>query len=119
MSQKKIRRESLALAPSKGTSTSRVEPESAHADSEEDEDSEILLHPKWRQTRGHVVVTVEDLSKETIESVIPRSRNTYLVAYSDFSIVFFRFVSCIYFCSMNSLYDCVVLDLELWSRSQP
>ena len=29
--------------------------------------------------------------------VIPRSRNTYLVAYSDFPIVFFQFVSCICF----------------------
>ena len=31
------------------------------------------------------------------QPVIPRSRNTYLVAYSDFPIVFFRFVSCICF----------------------
>ena len=30
-------------------------------------------------------------------TVIPRSRNTYLVAYSDFPIVFFQFVSCICF----------------------
>ena len=36
-----------------------------------------------------------------------------------FSIVFFRFTSCIYFCTMNSLYDCFVLDLDSWIRSQP
>ena len=31
----------------------------------------------------------------------------------------FRFVSCIYFCIMNSLYDCFILDLDSWSWSQP
>ena len=59
-----MRREPIAKAPSKGTSTSGVEPEPTHVGSEENEDSKIPLHLRSRQTRGLAVVTVEELSGE-------------------------------------------------------
>ena len=46
------------------------------------------------------------------ESVTPRSRNTYLVAYSDFSIVFFYLLP-VFFLYYELLYDCFVMDLNL------
>jgi len=36
-----------------------------------------------------------------------------------FSIVFFSIYFLYLFCIMNSLYDCFVLDLDSWTRSQP
>ena len=57
-SQKKSRWEPVAEAPSKGISTSRVDPEPIHAGSKEDEDFEIPLRPN----KGLVVVTIEELS---------------------------------------------------------
>ena len=57
----------MAEAPSKGISMSIVDPEPIHAGSEEDEDFNIPLHLRSRQTKGPVVVTVEELSEEAIE----------------------------------------------------
>jgi len=58
-SQKKTWWEPVAEAPSKGTSTSRVEPEPTYVGSEEDEDSEIPLRPRSHRTKGPAVVTIE------------------------------------------------------------
>ena len=54
----------MTEAPSKGTSTSGVEPEPTHAGFEEDEDSKVSLHPRIRRTKGPAVVTVEELFEE-------------------------------------------------------
>ena len=57
----------MTEAPSKRTSTSRVDPEPTHVGSKKDEDFEILLCSISRQTKGPVVVTVEELSEEVTE----------------------------------------------------
>ena len=41
-----------------------VDPEPIHAGSEENEDSKIPLHPRSHQTKGPIVVMVEELSEE-------------------------------------------------------
>ena len=46
---------------------SGVDPEPIHAGSEEDEDSEIPLHPRSHRTKGPAVVTIEELSEEVTE----------------------------------------------------
>jgi len=51
LSQKKSRWEPEAEAPSKGISMSAVDPEPIYVGSKEDEDSEIPLHPRNRQTK--------------------------------------------------------------------
>ena len=48
--------------------------------------------------------------------VTPRSRNTYLVAYSDFRS-YFSIYFLYWFCIMNSLYDCFALDPDSWTQS--
>ena len=48
--------------------------------------------------------------------VTPCSPNTYLVAYSDFLIIFFIYF--LYsFCIVNYLYDRFALDPDLWTQS--
>ena len=57
----------MAETPSKGISTLVVDPEPIHAGSEENENSEIPLHPRSYQRKDPAVVTVEELSEEVIE----------------------------------------------------
>ena len=64
MSQKKSQREPVAEAPSKKTSTSRVDHEPIHAGFEEDEDSGISLRLRSHQTKGLAVIKIEKLSEE-------------------------------------------------------
>jgi len=74
LSQKKIRWEPVGEVPSKGTSTSGVEPEPTHVGSEEDEGSEIPLRPRSRRTTGPAAVTVEELSEEIVEKQVTRDK---------------------------------------------
>ena len=60
-SQKKTRREPMAEAPTKGTSTSGVDPKPVHIGSNKNEDSEIPLCLRIHWTKGPAVVMVEKL----------------------------------------------------------
>ena len=59
-SHKMAHRGSEGAAPSKGTSGSDMKSEPAHVYSNEDEDSNVQLHPRSCRIRGLVVTNVEE-----------------------------------------------------------
>jgi len=63
-SKKTTRRESVAEIPSEGISILVVNLVLIHASSEEDEGSEILLHPRRCRIKGLIVVIIEALLEE-------------------------------------------------------
>ena len=73
MSQKRARRGPKAEAPPRETSRSEVNPELAHVDTDEDEDSNVQLRLRSSLTRGPIVANVKEVSEGLAEEQVTGS----------------------------------------------